>query len=93
MNALRALLKNEYVDDYGTYPDSIMRLLDLHENYDLLMPDSSEADHDRIGNEIKNLIESAMYDYNLEQGWKRSCADSWKVAWQTYNCHWRIDLI
>ena len=56
MNALRALLKNEYVDDYGTYPDSIMRLLDLHENYDLLMPDSSEADHDRIGNEIKNLI-------------------------------------
>lgn len=93
LDGLRALLKNQYVDDYGTYPDSIMRLLDLYESYDLLLRDSSEADHERMGSAIKDLIESAMYDHNLEQGWKRSVANSWRVAWQTYDCHWRIDLI
>jgi len=91
--ALRDLLRHQYVDEYGTYPDSIMRLLEFHANYDLLLRDSSEADHDRIGDAIKDLIESAMYDHNVERGWKRSVDNSWKVAWQTYDSLWRIDLI
>ena len=91
--ALQAVLKNEYSDDYGTYPDSIMRLLEFYERYDLLMLNSCDVDHDRMGNEIRELIELAMYDHNVEQGWKRSLANSWKVAWQTYDCHWRVDLI
>ena len=87
------LLSHQYSDDYGTYPDSIMRLLEFHSNYDLLLRDSSVDDEHRIGLAIHDLIESAMYDYNLEMGWKRSIANSWRVARQTYDCHWRIDLI
>jgi len=90
---IRDLLKKQYVDDYGSYPNSIMRLLDFYERYDLLMLNSCEVDHDVMGNEIKDLIESAMYDHNVERGWKRSLANSWKVAWQTYDCDWRVDLI
>ena len=48
--ALQAVLKNEYSDDYGTYPDSIMRLLEFYERYDLLMLNSCDVDHDRMGN-------------------------------------------
>ena len=92
--ALRDLLKNEYDDDYGTYPDSVMRLLDLHERYDLLMPNSSEADQNRIGLALNELITEAMCEHNDEQGWtERSLNNSWKVALQTYECDWKVDLI